>query len=405
MVAVGHLVGYGFGTLDLQVLLGPVFGDTQFKKLTVIAALVLLFAVGVTSWAVEERVLLASSDSENARVNPTAMLSKLFRTAFHLPPRIQAICWVQFWAWIGWFPFLFYSPTWVGEIYFRYSAPPGTSPSETDHLGEMGRIASLSLVVFSIITFLGSLLFPMLIRSPTEAGKPAFTPRPHPLLAPYMETLSKIQPDLLMAWLCSHLIFAAAMLMAPFVQSIHAATMLVGASGLPWALACWAPFAFMGIEINKLSSSLPSSRNHTPAPKIELSTPTSGTPQPIPPVSKFDDEKPTAGPGNAESSGEMAGIYLGMLNVFSTLPQFVGTFISMVVFSLLEPGKEVEESTKDVTDAADAGAAGGEGLAKSQLHKATAQTEGVNAIAICLFIGGLSSLVAAWATVKLRAVK
>lgn len=29
------------------------------------------------------------------------VLSQLFKTTFELPPRIQAICWAQFWAWIG----------------------------------------------------------------------------------------------------------------------------------------------------------------------------------------------------------------------------------------------------------------------------------------------------------------
>ena len=58
MVAIGHLVGYGAGCLDLIKLLGTSLGSTQFKQLTVIAAAALLFAVGVTSWAVEERVLV-----------------------------------------------------------------------------------------------------------------------------------------------------------------------------------------------------------------------------------------------------------------------------------------------------------------------------------------------------------
>lgn len=59
MVAVGHLVGYGIGALDLGSIFGGFLGDTQFKQLTVIAALALMGAVGVTSWAVTERVLIS----------------------------------------------------------------------------------------------------------------------------------------------------------------------------------------------------------------------------------------------------------------------------------------------------------------------------------------------------------
>ena len=60
MVAVGHLVGYGAGALDLSSIFGTLIGDTQFKQLTVIAALALIVAVGVTCWAVEERVLVTT---------------------------------------------------------------------------------------------------------------------------------------------------------------------------------------------------------------------------------------------------------------------------------------------------------------------------------------------------------
>jgi solute carrier family 45 protein 1/2/4 len=58
MVAVGHLVGYGMGALDLGSIFGTFLGDSQFKQLTVIAALALIIAVGVTSWATSERVLV-----------------------------------------------------------------------------------------------------------------------------------------------------------------------------------------------------------------------------------------------------------------------------------------------------------------------------------------------------------
>ena len=60
MVAIGHLIGYGVGTLNLTKMLGTFLGDSQFKKLTVIAALALLFTVGVTSYAVQERILVSS---------------------------------------------------------------------------------------------------------------------------------------------------------------------------------------------------------------------------------------------------------------------------------------------------------------------------------------------------------
>lgn len=60
MIAIGHLIGYGAGTLDLVSIFGTFLGNSQFKQLTVIAAVVFLIAIFVTSWAVEERVLISA---------------------------------------------------------------------------------------------------------------------------------------------------------------------------------------------------------------------------------------------------------------------------------------------------------------------------------------------------------
>ena len=61
----------------------------------------------------------------------------------------------------------------------------------------------------------------------------------------------------------------------------------------------------------------------------------------------------------------------------------------MIVFSLLEPGKH-PELHKGSEDGADAEA----------LEKAT---DGPNAIAVCLFIGALSAVGAAYATARMKA--
>ena len=60
MIAIGHLIGYGAGTVDLVKIFGTTLGDSQFKQLTLIAAVFFIFAVGLTSWAVQERVLISS---------------------------------------------------------------------------------------------------------------------------------------------------------------------------------------------------------------------------------------------------------------------------------------------------------------------------------------------------------
>jgi len=59
MGAIGHLIGYGAGALDLGFIFGTLIGDTQFKQLIVIATITLIAAIGVTCWSTTERVLLS----------------------------------------------------------------------------------------------------------------------------------------------------------------------------------------------------------------------------------------------------------------------------------------------------------------------------------------------------------
>jgi solute carrier family 45 protein 1/2/4 len=86
---------------------------------------------------------------------------------------------------------------------------------------------------------------------------------------------------------------------------------------------------------------------------------------------------------DAAVSGDLSGVYLGILNVYTTLPQFIGTFISWIVFSILEPGKSPE-------------------LAKDAHPDEHHSTDGPNAIAVCLFIGALAAVVAAYRTERYR---
>ncbi|KAI4241017.1 MAG: hypothetical protein L6R40_004765 [Gallowayella cf. fulva] len=397
MIAIGHLAGYGVSTIDLLKVLGKTLGDSQFKQCTVIAALALLLSVGVTSWAVDERVLIASKDAD-VKTGAVKVVGKILKTTLNLPDRIQSICWVQFWAWIGWFPFLFYSSTWVGETYFRYT-PTASIADSSDPLGDIGRIGSLSLLIFSLVTFIGSIFLPFVVRSPDDESKPGqrnFTPRPPAVLAP-LAPLAKLvntsKPDLLTAWMLSHIIFAGAMFLAPFVRSLHMATILVSVCGIPWALACWAPFTFMGTEVNRMTAPSTilangSSYRRLPTPSDDFSGP---APSPsLLRLNHLDRDMDDDDESEDSSTGETAGIYLGILNLFTTLPQFVGTFISMIVFEILEPGKHPElHKGEDI-----------EGEGKDDVVKKV--TEGPNGIAVCLFIGAISAVGAAYATQRMK---
>ncbi|OKL57842.1 hypothetical protein UA08_07303 [Talaromyces atroroseus] len=417
MQAIGSLIAYIVGSMDMVTTFGTRFGDTQFKQMTVVAAIFLVAAVLVTSYSVKERVLIAArgADEKNGFFQ---VIAQLYRTTMDLPPQIQAVCWVQFWAWIAWFPFLFYSTTWVGETYFRYENPESVAKS-SDTLGDVGRLGSLSLVIFSSVTFLSSVLIPFGVRSPDSNSKRAnFTSRPPPRMAALLRRFKKIRPNLQTVWFLSHLVFAGTMIFAPMARSLKFATFLVSVCGIPWAISGWAPFAFMGVEINKLALEPPS----TPLPTATMITSTTFRTHGYRPIDSVerdvemdvlrlnhrtgdedsDDESSSGAAAGATtttsdiaSTGELAGIYLGVLNVYTTLPQFVGTFISWIVFSVLEPALPPPPENDDPTQPIQ-GSRDGTWM--------NLDSDGPNAIAVCLFIGALSALVAAEATRRFKAV-
>lgn len=139
-----------------------------------------------------------------------------------------------------------------------------------------------------------------------------------------------------------------------------------------WAVACWAPFAFLGVEINRLNTS--SHPSHSKRSSIDFDA------APMAPHLHKSMEE-----GTSSSGGASSGQYLGIMNLYTTLPQFMGTGISWVVFSILEPGKSPELSE-----------------APPEEHHST---DGPNAIAVCLFIGACSACLAAVATRRLGRIQ
>jgi solute carrier family 45 protein 1/2/4 len=136
-----------------------------------------------------------------------------------------------------------------------------------------------------------------------------------------------------------------------------------------WSVACWAPFAFLGVEINRLNTTS-SHSTHPKRSSIDL------------PEAQDKLEK---GSASSSSGGASSGQYLGIMNLYTTLPQFMGTGISWVVFSILEPGKSPELSE-----------------APPEEHHST---DGPNAIAVCLFIGACSACMAVVATRRLGRIQ
>lgn len=236
-------------------------------------------------------------------------------------------------------------------------------------------VGSAALIVHSVTTFITAIVLPWLVTSPGEAEKPGFTPRPPESLKGIMAIFTNIsKPSLLNTWTFGTLVFSISMIFAPAVKSVGFATLLMAITGVSSAIASLAAGTYIGVEVNRLGSALPQHVHRNPTVDEKELEARNVEPKSTTHLRRTSDAPPT---------GDLSGIYLGILNIYTTIPQFVGTGISWVVFSIMEPGKSPE-------------------LAKDAHPDEHHSTEGMSAVGVCLFIGALSSLVAARATRRLK---
>lgn len=118
---VGNIIGYLLGYVHLPKIL-PFFGNTQFKVLCVLASICLGATIGISCLYVPERDPRLENTTTKPRLGVLAFFKQVFKAMRRLPPQIRTICQVQFFAWIGWFPFLFYITTYIGQL-CRYRFP------------------------------------------------------------------------------------------------------------------------------------------------------------------------------------------------------------------------------------------------------------------------------------------
>jgi solute carrier family 45 protein 1/2/4 len=382
---VGNILGYLAGNANLPKYL-PWLGDSQFKGLCAIASFVMALTVAISCLTVSERdpKYAGPVTQQEGLINFFRSLGSSVRT---LPVQIKRVCQVQFFAWIGWFPFLFYITTYIGEIYSEpfFQRNPNLSDEEiTEILEEGTRLGARALLIFSLTTFAASIVLPFIIPPTYIAPAPLpvtpgpMTPRtpltPHSLSASGYFAAYKMPPKvkqtksladrfqamgeamqiksltLRRSWFLSHIIFAALMALTFLVRTTLAATVLVGLIGIPWALTNWAPFALISSEISKRDAI----RRGSFRPGNRAAA-----------LAALADEA-------SETGSDQAGIVLGIHNVAIAAPQVIATLVSSIIFWALQKPRG---------------------------------TPGDNSVAWVLRFGGCCALVGAWLTLRVAEEK
>ncbi|KAI9321334.1 major facilitator superfamily domain-containing protein, partial [Dichotomocladium elegans] len=267
-----NVLGYFIGYVDL-VKHFPMLGSSQFQVLCVVGVLVFTASMTVTCLTVREEPLSAD-EAAMTRAEPWfQVFVYVWRALGRLPPSVQKLCNAQFFVWMGWFPFLFYSSTWVAEIYFE--------THDRSSWDESTRAGSFALLMYAVVSVVSGTVFPYLTSRGYLSLKNTYT--------------------------LAHSIFAAAMLSTFFVHHVAGATMILAVVGISWATLMWIPFALIG-EYLVMEQQERDQRFYYAAERSLLE------------------------PGETYD----AGMVLGVHNLYVVVPQFVVALVVAVIFSLVQ---------------------------------------------------------------------
>ncbi|KAH7871070.1 uncharacterized protein C8R40DRAFT_1055634 [Lentinula edodes] len=249
----GSVVGYFAGNLDLPSLL-PIFGHTELQILSVVVSIILLGSHIIMASSVSERVLLknnASGAGGPLAKSFTTEVKAMFENLWSLPRVIRQIFLIQFFAWISWFPVMFYSTLYIGDLYKRaffataiLVPPPEISEDSLAALDtEATRIGSRALFYSSLLALFMNVVLPFFT---TEAARHNNMDRSwwNNLAIPEV-----LKVHLVSLWAVSLGVLASCMIATFFTSSVAGGTALITITGFSWAITQWAPFALLGEAI------------------------------------------------------------------------------------------------------------------------------------------------------------
>ncbi|KAI0024936.1 major facilitator superfamily domain-containing protein [Xylariomycetidae sp. FL0641] len=367
IVGVGNIIGYIAGGIDLPRYVWW-FGRSQFKDLCAIASIALCSTILLSVCCIRERNPRLEGRPAQQRPGVVSFFVKIFAAMKRLPPQVSKVCIVQFFAWVGFFPMLFYTSSYIGEIYVEpyLEENPHMTDAELDALYEKAtRVGTFALLIFAVTSLATNVLLPFFI-DPTYDNNPVISNAPGEAPGTFVgEENSDIKkwlrrlviPGLTLrrAWMLSHLLFAAVMFCTVLVRTVEAATVLIGLVGITWALTLWAPWAIISAEISR--------RDVMYRARKQQMTSVAPEEQPDSPASAdgiLDQERRLQ---DREDEPDQAGVILGIHNMAIASPQMIATLGSSIIFRLFQKPRGVP---------------------------------GDHSIAIVLACGGVFVLIAAW---------
>jgi len=356
MTHAGNIIGFGFGFLPLANI--PIFrllGGDQFRKYCIVSMAILVVTVWITCFCHEEK---EHSIIHKKRSKLQNVLENIYNAIVNLPKPIRRVCYVQILAFMGWFPFLFYSTTYVGQVMAaEYDREP--DPTIAVRKGEF------AMLIYSLVAVVAGTLLPHLagrdrrlmphksdvdedaeltrLRDTVRQWRAEAARQGRPLRLPVMPFLLRN------IWTGALLLFTLLTFSTFFISTVPQATVMISLVGICWAVACWVPFAIIMEFLKELEAlnqpagqSLPGSSNR-PLHGRTISQPSIATRdterQPLL-LRRRSLDYDTRGDDTEEKKPVGGGTVLGIHNLAIVFPQFIIALVSSVIFRVVDGSVE-----------------------------------------------------------------
>ncbi|KAK0646531.1 major facilitator superfamily domain-containing protein [Cercophora newfieldiana] len=334
-VGIGSITGYLAGYVKLSTYFWWL-GDTQFKDLCGIASIILAATVLLSCFTIPERDPRLEGPPSKDKPGVFSFFRKIFTSIKRLPPQTKKVCQVQFCAWIGFFPMLFYTSAYIGEIYAEpyLEENPNMTPEELDQLYETAtQVGTFALLIWSITGLATNVFLPFFI-APTFDGPAQAPGEGAPSNVKDFEDDQKSWLDYLVipgftlrrAWMLGQILFTCSMLCTVFVRTVTAATVLIGLVGITWAITLWAPWAIISAEISRRDEARRAQRSHS----------INADGVPVASLDGYSSDENRERALDTEDDADQAGVILGIHNMAIAAPQIIATLVSSIIFGIFQ---------------------------------------------------------------------
>jgi len=358
MTNAGNIVGFGFGYLPLENLpIIRLIEGSQFRKFCIICIVILVATVGMTcaNHQEEER-----PQSQNRQGNMRDVFINIYNAITSLPKPIRRVCFVQICAFMGWFPFLFYSTTYVGQV-MAYELNREPNPELATRRGVF------AMLIYSIVGVVAGTVLPhlatrdrRLMGAKTDVDEDAEISRLRAMVRQWRIEAARqgkalhlpVTPFLLRnIWTGALLFFSLLTLSTFFITTVFQATIFISLVGICWAVAMWVPFA---IIMELLKEPPPPVRvvhdNQRPFHTRNISTPShlyrlTGERQPLIRRRSFDEYENRLDEEIIPGKPLAGGTILGIHNLAIVLPQLMVAIATSIIFQLVDGPSSDDSNT------------------------------------------------------------